>query len=187
MSTSTQPTETTPTATTMSPPDMTSILEQIAKLEQNNKSLRGELANKSDEVSKLSEKKRQEMKIVYDTIMSKWIDTLDTPKPEAKEQVKNGLLGVTEKVEEENGIWQVLMCASANAAKREEQYQTLQTQYDDLKQKSDGGLFANEDQRVGGKRSALAPPEEEAIEDKVDVWSQFETYMKSEFKPEYVR
>ena len=187
MNTSTQPTDTTAAVSTMSPPDMTSILEQIAKLEQNNKSLQNELSNKSDEVSKLSEKKRQEMKVVYDTMMAKWIDSLDTPKPEAKEQVKNGLLGVTENVEDDNGIWQVLMCASANAAKREEQYQSLQVQYDELKQKADGGQFAHEDQRVGSKRSALSPPEEEATEGSVDVWSQFESYMKAEFKPEYVR
>jgi chromosome segregation ATPase len=187
MNTSTQPSETTPAASTLSPPDMTSIMEQIAKLEQNNKSLQNELSTKSDEVSKLSEKKRQEMKVIYDTMMSKWIDSLDTPKPEAKDQVKNGLLGVADKVQDENGIWQVLMCASANAAKMEEQYQSLQTQYDDLKQKADGGQFANEDERVGGKRSALGPPEEEAMEGKQDIWSQFETYMKSEFKPEYIR
>jgi hypothetical protein len=187
MTTTTQPSEATPVQTITSSPDMTSILEQIAKLEQSNKSLKSELSTKSDQVNNLSEKKREEMKLVYESLMSTWIDTLDTPKPEAKDQVKNGLIGVADKFEEENGVWQVLMCASSNARKMEEQYQNLQTQYDDLKQKADGGQFANEDQRVGGKRSALAPPEEEAADAKLDVWSQFESYMKSEFKPEYVR
>jgi hypothetical protein len=172
---------------TTSAPDVTSILAQIAKLEQHNKSLKSELTTKSQEVSKLSEKKRQEMKIVYDTVLSKWVDTLDTTKPEARDLFKNGLQNLAEKTEDENGIWQVVMCASANAAKKEVQYQALQDQYDNLKKKTDGGEFGREDDRVGGKRTALAPPEEEHSlrSGGNDVWSEFESFMKTEFKPEY--
>jgi cell division protein FtsB len=172
---------------TASAPDVTSILAQIAKLEQHNASLKNELTNKSQEVSKLSEKKRQEMKIVYDTVLSKWVDTLDATKPEARDLFKNGLQNLAEKTEDENGIWQVVMCASANAAKKEGEYQALQAQYDQLKQRAEGGQFGREDDRIGSKRSALAPPEEEACmrSGGKDVWSEFETFMKAEFKPEY--
>jgi hypothetical protein len=156
MSGTTQPVENTTTSATPSgqPPDVSSILAQIAKLEQSNTTLKNELTTKSQEVSKLSQKKREEMKIVYDTVMSKWVDTLDTTKPEARDLFKNGLQNLAEKTEDENGIWQVVMCASANAAKKEGEFQLLQEQYEELKKRSDGGQFAHEDQRVGGKRSA---------------------------------
>jgi hypothetical protein len=173
--------------TNMTSPDVTSIMAQIAKLEQHNESLKSELSTKSQEIGKLSEKKRQEMKCVYDSLMSKWVDTLDTTKPEARDLFKNGLLGIADRTEDENGIWQVVMCASANAAKKEEDFQKLQSDYNTLMKKSEGGQFSHEEDRVGGKRSAPGPPELEAGKPANDVWSQFESYMKQEFKPEYVR
>lgn len=166
--------------------NVSAILSQIAKLEQHNKTLENELKTKSEEVTKLSEKKRKEMQHVYDTVISKWVDTLETNKPEAKEEFKHGMQRLAEKTEEDNGIWQVVMCASANAAKKEEEFQALQKQYAELKQQAEGGSFAHEDARVGAKRAALEPPDAVEPEAPADIWSQFETYMKSEFKPNYV-
>jgi hypothetical protein len=173
--------------TTTNAANVSAILSQIAKLEQHNQKLQNDLQSKSEEVNKLSEKKRQEMQHVYDTVISKWVDTLDTTKPESKDEFKSGMQRLAEKTEEDNGIWQVVMCASANAAKKEEQFQSLQKQYEELKERTEGGQFADEGSRVGSKRSALAPPEVvEDPEPPADIWSQFESYMKSEFKPSYV-
>jgi hypothetical protein len=174
---------TTPASTaTTNGADLSAILAQIAKLEKHNQMLQGELKGKADEVSKLSEKKRQEMRNIYDTLISKWVDTLEPENPNAKEVFKTGVEGIADKSDDDNGIWQVVMCASANALKKEEQFQTLQTQYDELKARSTGGQFAQEEQRVGSKRSALEAPEIVERTQPGDIWDEFETFMKTENK-----
>jgi hypothetical protein len=61
--------------------------------------------------------------------------------------------------------------ASASAAKMEEQYQTLKTQYDELQQRNQGGVFNNTEHRVGDKRPAESDPKTEL--DVPDIWSHF--------------
>jgi SMC interacting uncharacterized protein involved in chromosome segregation len=183
MENNTTNTNSTPASTaTTNAADLSAILAQIAKLEKHNQVLQGELKGKNDEVSKLSEKKRQEMRNIYDTLISKWVDTLEPENPKAKEVFKNGVEGIAEKSDDENGIWQVVMCASANALKKEEQFQALQTQYDELKTQSTGGKFAHEEQRVGSKRSALEAPDIVERTQPADIWDEFETFMKTENK-----
>jgi hypothetical protein len=61
--------------------------------------------------------------------------------------------------------------ASASAAKMEEQYQVLKGQYEELHQRSQGGVFNNSEQRVGEKRRAEDPPANEL--NCPDIWSHF--------------
>ena len=176
-------TTTTPASTaTTTGADLSAILAQIAKLEKHNQMLQGELKGKADEVNKLSEKKRQEMRNIYDTLISKWVDTLEPENPTAKAVFKTGVEGIAEKSDDENGIWQVVMCASANALKKEEQFQSLQTQYNELKAQSTGGQFAHEEHRVGSKRPALEAPEIVEHAQSGNIWDEFETFMKAENK-----
>ena len=63
------------------------------------------------------------------------------------------------------------MKASAQAAKKEEEYQSLKLQYEELQQKNNGGSFAAQEHRVGGKRPAEADPHVEL--NCPDIWSHF--------------
>ena len=65
------------------------------------------------------------------------------------------------------------MCVkvSAQAAKKEEEYQSLKVQYEELQQRSAGGSFANHEHRVGDKRPADSDPHVEL--NCPDIWSHF--------------
>ena len=69
------------------------------------------------------------------------------------------------------GVWNVCVKASAQAAKKEEEYQSLKLQYEELQQKNNGGSFAAQEHRVGGKRPAEADPHVEL--NCPDIWSHF--------------
>jgi hypothetical protein len=78
------------------------------------------------------------------------------------------------------------MCASAaagrdreSAAKKEAEFQALTQNYQELQTRVEGGRFAQEDARVGSKRSA---PEEPLHAtggcSSTNIWDQFGDFMK---------
>jgi hypothetical protein len=81
------------------------------------------------------------------------------------------------------------MCASStakrdreNAALKEEQFQSLTKNYDELKNRVGGGNFMHTDNRITGHKRAA---EEEAPrvqgQGKPDIWDEFSTYMKTSY------
>lgn len=167
--------------------DMQSMLQKMAEQQKMIAELTQQVQVKEQDVQKLSEKQRAEMKHLYDTVISKWVDSLDTGNEKAREEFKNGMVRLAETADRENGIWEVVCCASAmsardreNATKKEEEFQKLQKNYDDLKTQIQGGNFISEDSRVAGnKRPATEQPHVQG--GGVDIWSQFSDYMKGSY------
>jgi len=167
--------------------DMQSMLQKMAEQQKMIAELTHQVQAKEQDVQKLSEKQRAEMKHLYDTVISKWVDSLDTSNEKAREEFKNGMVRLAENADRENGIWEVVCCASAmtardreNAAKKEEEFQNLQKNYDELKTQIQGGNFISEDSRIAGnKRPATEQPHVQG--GCVDIWSQFSDYMKGSY------
>mgnify|MGYP000208490732 CR=1 FL=1 len=170
--------------------DVDSIMRKMADQQNTIAQLNTQLQTKSDDVQKLSEKQRREMKHVYDTVISGWVDQQDTVNPQTREEFKSGIMRLADEAKEDNGIWQVVMCASSaanrsreNAIQKEAEFQTLTKNYEELKTRVDGGRFTNEEARVGSKRSA---PDEQPLPQtgNSNMWNQFGDFMKSNYNNE---
>jgi hypothetical protein len=178
----------TPVVTASNPTDVDSIMRKMADQQAMITKLNEQLQTKSDDVQKLSEKQRKEMKHIYDTVIAGWVDQQDTVNVQTRDEFKNGIMRLADNAQEDNGIWQVVMCASSAsqrdrecAAKKETEFQTLNKNYEELKTRVEGGRFSHEDARVGSKRAA---PEEvlHASGGVSGIWDQFGDFMKTSYK-----
>jgi hypothetical protein len=167
--------------------DVDSIMRKMADQANMIANLNSQLQTKSDDVQKLSEKQRKEMKHIYDTVISGWVDEQDGVSVKTRNEFKTGVERLAEEAQDENGIWQIVMNAStasqrdrASAAKKEVEFQALSKNYEELKSRVDGGRFTTEEARVGSKRAAP----EEILHPQggvVNIWDQFGTFMKSSY------
>lgn len=58
--------------------DMRSILDRIQNLEKERASLKAELMSKDVKLEKLTESKRSEMQQVLDSVIKKWLESIET-------------------------------------------------------------------------------------------------------------
>jgi hypothetical protein len=175
------------TITTAPAADVDSIMRKMAEQQTMINKLNDELQTKSDDNQKLSEKQRKEMKHIYDTVIAGWVDQQDTVNPQTRDEFKSGILRLAEEAKDDNGIWQVVMCASsasqrdrASAEKKEVEFQALHKNYEELKSRVDGGRFTQEEARVGSKRAA---PDEVLHPQggSCNIWDQFGDFMKTSY------
>ncbi|KAJ1465954.1 hypothetical protein T484DRAFT_1757049 [Baffinella frigidus] len=169
------------------PSDVDSIMRKMADQQTMITNLNMQLATKSEDVQKLSEKQRKEMQHIYNTVIAGWVDQQESVNPQTRDEFKNGIMRLADEAKEDNGIWQVVMCASSaahrdreSAIKKESEFQALTKNYEELKTRVDGGRFTNEDARVGSKRSAPEGPIH--VQGGVsNIWDQFGDYMKTSY------
>jgi uncharacterized coiled-coil protein SlyX len=169
------------------PGDVDSIMRKMADQQTMIANLNKQLATKSEDVQKLSEKQRKEMQHIYNTVIAGWVDQQESVNPQTRDEFKNGIMRLADEAKEDNGIWQVVMCASSaahrdreSAMKKETEFQALTKNYEELKTRVDGGRFAHEDARVGSKRAASeAPlhPQGGAS----NIWDQFGDYINTSY------
>jgi uncharacterized coiled-coil protein SlyX len=151
--------------------DNKSIMQQVASQEKRITELNKQLTDRNQTLQKFQTEKKTEMEALM-AGMKQWIGNLDVKNEGHKDEFEKGLQRLVDTSSFDNGVWQVMVSASACAAKKEEDYQSLKTQFEELNQKKSGGVFGNEDERVGGKRAADGEPEQDngAIP---DLWSSF--------------
>jgi hypothetical protein len=180
----------TPAASTTAPAgtDVDSIMRKMADQQNMIAELNVQLQTKSDDVQKLSEKQRREMKHIYDTVIAGWVDQQETVNPQTREEFKSGIMRLADEAKEDNGIWQVVMCASSaanrsreNAIQKETEFQTLSKNYEELKTRVDGGRFSHEEARVGSKRPAVDEQPHPTGGGGSNIWDQFGDFMKSSY------
>jgi hypothetical protein len=160
-----------PPATPVNGNDHTSIMQQVASQERKITELQQMLEERNQRLVKFQSAKKAEMEAML-TGMREWITNLDLKNENYRADFEKGLQRLVDTSADDNGVWQVMCEASASASKKEEQYQTLKLQYDELKQKTQGGEYGNSDARLGDKRPALEPPCASAGAT-TDIWSQF--------------
>jgi len=168
--------------------DTDGIMRKMADQQSQIAELNVQLQTKSEDVAKLSEKQRREMKHIYDTVITPWVDDQDGVTAETRDEFKSGIKRLAEEAKEDNGIWQVVMCASSsahrdrqNAIKKETEFQALNTTYQELKTRVDGGRFSNEEARVGSKRAAVDEVPFHQAGGGNNIWDQFSEYMKTSY------
>jgi chromosome segregation ATPase len=149
----------------------TSIMQQVATQERQIAELKGQLQERNARLDKFQTAKKAEMEAMMSG-MRDWIKNLELKNENYRADFEKGLQRLVDNSADDNGVWQVMCEASASATKKEEQYQVLKQQYDDLKQKTNGGEFGSSDARIGEKRSALDSPDTGAAIPG-DIWSQF--------------
>lgn len=152
-------------AKTSMPSDISSILTQVQNLQGDKERLLRELEAARAENGHLKQGKREEMKRVFDTVISKWLE--DSVKDEeAKKNFTQGMERIMDSTNQ-NGVWTVA-CAASNLHKAQlEEIERLRVENETLKSASSGG-FKEETSRKRGREEGAGAN---------DFWSGFEIDM----------
>lgn len=131
---------------------MNNVLKHVEMLEKERESLAKQLAEAKQRNEKLSTKTREGMQSALDTLMKKWMDDCDTKDEKVKDQFKCGLEKLVKNSAEENGVWQMMVAASALHERQVHDLDKLRSENDDLKKKIDGS-YASSEARLGKRKA----------------------------------
>jgi hypothetical protein len=154
--------------------DMSNMLRHIEQLENKLAAKDKQLSDAQQRVEKFSARTREGMQSALDSLMKKWMDACETKDDKCKEQFKHGMEKLVQNSAEENGVWQMMVAASALHQRQEHDLDKLRGENSELKQKIDGH-FATSASRtredVLGKRKADGEPDSGG--DDSSLWDNF--------------
>ena len=149
-----------------------------AKLAENEQKLlkEQEATNRERQRSeRLSHKTREGMQSALDTLMSKWMDAVDTKDEVVKTQFKGGLETLVKESAEDNGVWQMMVAASALHERQQHNLDQLRTENTELRARVDG-IYADPSSRVVGQKSKASEQlarDDVGAPDTVNMWDVF--------------
>ena len=162
-------------------PDLSNVLAHIKSLEQAKSDLEHKLKETEQRAERMSVKTRESMQSAMDTLMKKWMDAVDTKDEGVKTQFKTGLDKLVTTSAEENGVWQMMVAASALHDRQEHNIDKLRVENNELRSKVDN-MFTSPDSRVVGQKSKAADDlSRPSAGDGGDCWAAFERAIHSEF------
>ena len=153
--------------------DVGNMLRHIEALEGKLAQKDKQLSDAQQRVEKFSARTREGMQSALDSLMKKWMDACETKDEKCKEQFKHGMEKLVQNSAEENGVWQMMVAASALHQRQEHDLDKLRGENTELKQRIDGH-YATPGARTDsalGKRKAEAEPERG--EDASALWEDF--------------
>jgi hypothetical protein len=153
--------------------DVGNMLRHIEALESRLAQKDKQLSDAQQRVEKFSARTREGMQSALDSLMKKWMDACETKDEKCKEQFKHGMEKLVQNSAEENGVWQMMVAASALHQRQEHDLDKLRGENTELKQRIDGH-YATPGARTDsalGKRKAEAEPERG--EDASALWEDF--------------
>ena len=153
-------------------PDLHNVLSHIKNLEQQKQELEKRLQETEERAARMSQKTKAAMQSAMDTLMKKWMDAVETKDDVVKQQFKTGLDTLINKSADENGVWQMMVAASALHERQEHNLDKLRQENNELRGRVDS-TFATPESRVGAKRKAdgeLGPGD---VAPAPDMWSAF--------------
>lgn len=159
--------------------DMTPILQHVKNLEENNSKMKAQIEELMNKNSKLSERTKQEMQKIYETVMAKFADALDKNDSGMKDKLLTGMQRLVENSAEDNGVWRMIVCASNLYERQTHELDQLRVENNELKERVNG-TFGNESMRVGEKRKANDDPEPVPAVTP-DIWSEFKEAFRDSF------
>jgi hypothetical protein len=153
--------------------DVGNMLRHIEALESRLSQKEKQLSDAHQRVEKFSARTREGMQSALDSLMKKWMDACETKDEKCKEQFKHGMEKLVQNSAEENGVWQMMVAASALHEKQEHDLDKLRGENNELKQRIDGHYATPGARTEGslGKRKAEAEPERG--EDASALWEDF--------------
>jgi hypothetical protein len=120
----------------------------------------------------MSQKTKAAMQSAMDTLMKKWMDAVETKDEAVKQQFKGGLDTLINKSADENGVWQMMVAASALHERQEHNLDKLRAENNELRGRVDSS-FATPESRVGAKRKAEADLGPGDVAPAPDMWAAF--------------
>jgi hypothetical protein len=154
--------------------DMGNMLRHIEQLESKLSAKDKQLLEAQQRVEKFSARTREGMQSALDSLMKKWMDACETKDEKCKEHFKHGMEKLVANSAEENGVWQMMVAASALHERQEHDLDKLRVENNELKQKIDGHYAtpgSRTSDNVLGKRKAEEEPE--SGEDATSMWDSF--------------
>lgn len=155
--------------------DLSSVLNHVTELEKERLRLQEHLKEQNAKLEKLTASKREEMKKQLDTMITEWINGIDVNDDKQREEFMKGMSRMVQDTKEDSPVWQVMCCASAAHKRNVTQLQQLKEEYDALKTKVEGGVFASEANRLSGTKRKET---DEVTETGRNVWDEFESMCK---------
>ena len=136
------------------------------------KALELELKKLKDENSRLSLAKQKEMEAIAKSMYESWVAQLDTDS-KVKEDFKCSMDKFVRNAQEDNGVWQMMVAASNLHTRREHDFDKLQAENKELRERVDG-IYADSGSRTVGEKSKA---EEQLSRDNVEpdnnMWDDF--------------
>ena len=166
--------------TPQSAPDISNVLAHIKALEQAKSDLELKLKETEQRAERMSVKTRESMQSAMDTLMKKWMDAVDTKDEVVKTQFKTGRDKLVTNSAEENGVWQMMVAASALHDRQEHNIDKLRVENNELRSKVDT-MFTSPESRVVGQKSKATEDVAHTAFGVPDCWSDFEKAINSEF------
>lgn len=168
-----------------SSPEIGSLLSQVRTLETDRERLNKELEElkrrleeeqrkfdaAQQKMGKLTESKRNEMQQSFDNVIKKWLEDI-VQDESVRKQFESGVTRLVQDTEEENGIWQVVCCASNRHLKDMQEIEQLKDRINTMEQ-GKTPEFANTEAR---KRTREEEPPKHTGG---DIWQDFSAYMQS--------
>jgi uncharacterized membrane protein YheB (UPF0754 family) len=152
--------------------DLNNVLTHIKNLEQQKQELERRLQETEERAARMSQKTKAAMQSAMDTLMKKWMDAVETKDDTVKHQFKTGLDTLINKSADENGVWQMMVAASALHERQEHNLDKLRQENNDLRNRVDSS-FATPESRVGSKRKAEAELGPADVAPAPDMWAAF--------------
>jgi hypothetical protein len=164
-----------PAANAQKPPethDLNNVLTHIKNLEQQKQELERRLHETEERAARMSQKTKAAMQSAMDTLMKKWMDAVETKDDTVKQQFKTGLDTLINKSADENGVWQMMVAASALHERQEHNLEKLRLENNELRGRVDSS-FATPESRTGAKRKAEAELGPGDVSSTKDMWAEF--------------
>jgi hypothetical protein len=152
--------------------DLNNVLLHIKNLEQQKQELEKRLQETEERAARMSQKTKAAMQSAMDTLMKKWMDAVETKDDTVKQQFKTGLDTLINKSADENGVWQMMVAASALHERQEHNLEKLRLENNELRGRVDSS-FATPESRTGAKRKAETELGPGDVSSTKDMWAEF--------------
>jgi len=162
--------------------DMNNVLLHIKNLETQQALLQEQLAMEREKTAReqkrserLSQKTREGMQSALDSLMTKWMDAVETKDEEVKTKFKGGLDSLVKNSAEDNGVWQMMVAASALHERQTHNLDQLRTENTELRARVDG-IYAEPGSRVVGQKSKATEElgrDDVVTSETANIWEDF--------------
>jgi hypothetical protein len=156
--------------------DMSNMLRHIENLESKLAQKDKQLHESQQRVEKFSARTREGMQSALDSLMKKWMDACETKDEKCKEQFQHGMKKLVENSAEENGVWQMMVAASALHQRQEHDLDKLRLENSTLKQRIDGHYATSEsrtDNALGKRKAEVDLKTDVSHESTDNMWAMF--------------
>lgn len=147
------------------------MLKHIDSLERKIAKLQSDLQSANSRNEKMAAKTKEGMQSALDTIMKRWMDAVETKEESVKDHFREGMNKLVQNSAEDNGVWQMMVAASALHERQSHDLDKLRLENDEMR-KSIEGRFADPTSR---KRAADTQLDRNDVETTSgsDLWENF--------------